>query len=172
MSASKSAALSSRISTSASRVTRNRWPLLKFILGNKLWMLASITSSTNANFNSPSLIRNQSRNNGRHFYAHESGFIAQRRSGECVFRVTLDGETDVETEIRDVRKRTCRIDSLRRQHQEDVLHEVLRTGCASRLQKAIRNGAMTTPLRLELRKHFVTQTTGLLFDERRALVCE
>ncbi len=88
-------------------------------------MLASITSSTKANFNSPSFTGIRRGTTGGTFIRTNLDFIAQRRSGERVFRIAFDRETDVETEVRDVRKRASRIDSLRSQHQEDVLHEVL-----------------------------------------------
>ena len=43
--------------------------------------------------------RDQARHHGRHFYSYKPHLVSERRARECVFRIALDCQTDVETEI-------------------------------------------------------------------------
>src|SRR5574338_9374 len=110
--------------------------------------------------------RNQARHNRRHFYADKSHLIADWCSSQCVFRITLNRETDVQTQVRDIRKRTRWIDGLRSQHEKDVLLEILSETALFVFGKGYIGGDDNT-VRFELREHFVSQTTRVLVDERK-----
>jgi hypothetical protein len=112
------------------------------------------------------LHRNQTRHHRRHLDTDEPRFIAERRSRERVFRIALDRQTDVQTEVRDVRKRARRIDSLRRQYQKDIFHEVLREALSFLLrQRLVRRD--DDAARGQLRQHFFAQAARLFLNERQ-----
>src|ERR1051325_3856318 len=69
--------------------------------------------------------RNKPRHYGRNFYSYKPCLISEWYSGESILGIRLNSQTDVQTKVRNVKKRTSRIHSLRSQHQKNILHEVL-----------------------------------------------